>query len=91
VAVVGKKPSAPVESPSPGGSDILATVIGGFFGLGFRFFWSLLVKTPINVVRTTLTLFMAYGTVSLVLLYAAEEHASVGANPYYYFNRSGAY
>jgi hypothetical protein len=75
-AVVGRKPPAPEESPSAGGSDILATVIGGFFGLVFRFFWSLLVKTPINIVRMTFTLFMAYGTVSLVLLDVAEELAS---------------
>jgi hypothetical protein len=88
-AVAVKKPPAPEELP--GGSGILTTVIGGFFGLVLSFFWSLFVKTPIHVVRMTLTLLMAYVMVSLVLLFAAEEHASVGGNPYYHYNRPGVY
>jgi hypothetical protein len=86
-----KNPPPTEELPGGGGSDILTTLIGGFFGLIFSFFWALLVKTPVNIVRMTLTLLMAYVIVSLVLLYAADEHASVGANPYYYYNRPGIY
>jgi hypothetical protein len=90
-AAVVKKAPASEESSGGGGSDLFTTLIGGFFGLVWSFFWSLLVKTPLNVVRMTMTMIFAYAMVSLVLLYAAEEQATVGSNPYYYYNRPGVY
>ena len=88
-AVVVKRPPASEEAPAGGGggSDMFTML----FGLVLSFFWSLIVKTPFNIMRMTITMLLAYAMVSLVLLYAADQHASAGSNPYYYYNRPGVY